>query len=657
MAATVPFVLVLWNFGLRPLRTAVPTRIFSNFYEIQARALMDGHLDVPVGALSIEGFRVGGREYMYFPPLPAVLRMPILAITDSLDGRLTALSMLLAWTLAIVFTALLLWRVRGLVRPGDPLGRGEAFAYGVLVAVIGGGSVLVFIAALPWVYHEAYMWSTAMALGAIHGVIGVLERPTAGRVLFAGVLALGCVLSRTTAGWACCLTLIAAAGALTVQRRHRAERDWALCVLAAGIVPLAIGIGINWAKFRHPFLFPLESQVWTDLNAHRRRALELNHGHLTGSQFFASSFVNYFRPDGIRVVPIFPYLTLPAEPARSVGGAYLDQTYRTGSVPAFMPLLFSLGIWGVAVTFRRRAADGFARLRIPVLGAIAIAGGVMFYGYIAHRYTAEFLPALVVLSAIGIADLARRWPGWGRRVRRGTAAGLVLLAAFGALANTAVGAATARVTEGGQSLRRLLNLQMRLSDWSGDPIANFIERGAKLDDDARTDHVRIIGDCDAVFLATGDQYEPWRTIDVRGLSVHVTVSGRGAAGRIPLVKFDGAADRTLVVDHDGRGRYRLVAVGGLLESQPGDWYEFTPNTTFTVTVTADRERSQFLINAAPHLYASIPVQEWNSDWLSVPVQLRVDVPSEAEQRLRGARVAVRWHEPSSFCRHLLETVD
>ena len=100
------------------MRTALPTRIFSNFYEIQARALMDGHLDVPRGALSIEAFQVGGRDYMYFPPLPAILRMPILAFTDSLDGRLTALSMLLAWLLTVTFTALLLWRVRGLVRPG-----------------------------------------------------------------------------------------------------------------------------------------------------------------------------------------------------------------------------------------------------------------------------------------------------------------------------------------------------------------------------------------------------------------------------------------------------------------------------------------------------------------------------------------------------------
>ena len=368
----------------------------------------------------------------------------------------------------------------------------------------------------------------------------ILERPSAGRVLLAGTLTLGCVLSRTTAGWACGLTLIAAAGALLFQRRYRGNREWALCVLAAGLIPLAIGVAINWAKFRHPFLFPLESQVWTDLNTHRRRALAANGGGLTGPQFFTSSLVNYFRPDGIRVVPVFPFVTLPAEPAGSVGGAFLDQSYRTGSVPAFMPLLFGLGVWGLIVTFRRRAADGLARLRIPVLGAIAVAGGVMFYGYIAHRYTAEFLPALVVLSAIGLANAAGRWPGWTRRTRGAAATGLVVLAAFGVIANTAVGAATARVTEGGQSLRNLMNVRMRVSDWSGRPLSGFVDQTTAIADDARADQMQIVGDCDAVYLATGDQYEPWRPVDVRGLSLDVTATGRGRPGRIPLVSFDGA---------------------------------------------------------------------------------------------------------------------
>ena len=35
---------------------------------------------------------------MYFPPFPALLRLPVLMTTHEFDGRLTLLSMALAWS-------------------------------------------------------------------------------------------------------------------------------------------------------------------------------------------------------------------------------------------------------------------------------------------------------------------------------------------------------------------------------------------------------------------------------------------------------------------------------------------------------------------------------------------------------------------------------
>ena len=58
---------------------------------------MDGHLWVPPGSLGIEAFHVDGREYMYFGPFPALLRIPVLWTTAEFDGRLTVVSMLLAY--------------------------------------------------------------------------------------------------------------------------------------------------------------------------------------------------------------------------------------------------------------------------------------------------------------------------------------------------------------------------------------------------------------------------------------------------------------------------------------------------------------------------------------------------------------------------------
>ncbi len=68
-------------------------------------------------SLGIEGFVIDGRTYMYFPPFPAMLRVPVLIVTDRFDGRLTTVSMLLAWIVLAVATATLFWNVRMLVRP------------------------------------------------------------------------------------------------------------------------------------------------------------------------------------------------------------------------------------------------------------------------------------------------------------------------------------------------------------------------------------------------------------------------------------------------------------------------------------------------------------------------------------------------------------
>ena len=170
----------------------------------------------------------------------------------------------------------------------------------------------------------------------------------------------------------------------------------------------------NWVKFGHPYLFPLESQIWTQVNAHRRQALEVNGGTITGPQFFETTLINYFRPDGIRFVDYFPYITLPAEPARAYGGAFLDQTYRTGSVTAFMPLLVLLSVAALAVLVRRQASPQIAALRWPALGTVVIGGAVLGYGYLANRYTSDFVPGLIVMGTIGLWGITSwRWPQAG----------------------------------------------------------------------------------------------------------------------------------------------------------------------------------------------------------------------------------------------------
>ena len=106
------FVLTLLDWSPSLTRTALATRYFSGFYDLQARRLLAGHVDVPTGSLGIEGFVHDGKTFMYFPPWPAILRLPVLLTTHEYDGQLTILSMAIAW---IVFRKLGV----GLPKQGD----------------------------------------------------------------------------------------------------------------------------------------------------------------------------------------------------------------------------------------------------------------------------------------------------------------------------------------------------------------------------------------------------------------------------------------------------------------------------------------------------------------------------------------------------------
>ena len=323
----------------------------ANFFEAQADAFLDGRINVPAFVMGIEGFVIDGRTLMYFGPFPALLRIPVLQVTDDFNGQMTVASMLLAWLVFAVFTTRLVWLVRkAVLGPDDVVTTRQAVLAGIFLAGITGGTTLTFDASLPWVYHEVYLWQTALVVAAAYWLVRLGVRPTGRGVAWLAVVAVGAVLTRTTGGWGVCLGAVALGVWMLRGRSFAGARRFGL-VIAAGLVPLAVGVTFNMLKFGHPYLFPLQDQVWTTLNQHRRFALEANGGTITGAQFFTSSFVTYFDPAGIRFVGYFPGSPCPRE--RSGTGAVIDQSYRTGSVTAFMPLWLLMALAALLVIVRR----------------------------------------------------------------------------------------------------------------------------------------------------------------------------------------------------------------------------------------------------------------------------------------------------------------
>lgn len=621
----VTFFAVLFDGRLDMTRTAMAAGYFSNFYDLQARAFLAGRLDVPTGSLGIEGFIVDGRTYTYFAPLPAVLRMPILAVTDQLDGRLTLASMALAWSVFAGATVALVWAVRRFSRGDAPVTRQEAVLAAVFIAAATGGTTLTYDAGLPWVYHEAYIWAAATAVGGLYWLVRTVEEPTRAHALWLGGFALAAVMSRIPAGWAVSgAALVTALWLLTPARRARNGSLWSL-FLMAGSIPILAGVAYNMVRFDHPWLFPLDKQVWTEVNAQRRAALAANGGTLTGPQFLPSSLVNYFRPDGIRIVDHFPWVTLPPEPAKAYAGAFVDQVYRTGSVTTFMPLLFALSVVAAASLLRFRRNRHLRPLIAVFMGGIAVSSGIMGYGYLSNRYVSDLVPGLVVGGAIGLWALAEIV--MPRRLTLVPAIVLMsLLGGVGLWANAATGYEVAQTTWRGDRLANYLEVQRQTS--SAASLAARIIRGEGLPSGGRTDDLFVAGDCDALYLNTGDAYEPWILVERRPEVISVRLTEELRRSRTPIAVISSSKQRTVYLE---TAPPRQVRVTYTDDGVPlvGAWVTPYVGEEVRLGIAFDTSSGRALISSTPGgTVGSVPFTEWNKDWQASSGDVRWTLPAD-----------------------------
>ncbi len=501
LVVSVPYLWILcdlWTQKTTALRSVPP----DDFYELQARAMFAGHLYVPNGSLGIEGFLHDGRTYTYFGLWPSIIRMPILLLTHSFDGSLTGLSLLAAWLLTGLFSALFIWRVRVLIRGDAIVSRAEAASYGALVATVLGGSVLVFLAAFPSTYDEDFAWSVALVVGSLFTLLGMMERPTTKGAVASGLLILAANLNRTPTGYACVIAAFLVAGWFALGKGGKDQRRWAWWIGLGGLIALLVSCAVTYAKFGLPFGLPMADQVWTQINAHRRYFLAANGGKAFSLRFIPSTVWAYMDPGAIRFSSLFPFIAMPPTPAHAVGNVVLDQTYATPSFTATSPLLFLLGCWGLVTAFRPRGIGNVRLTRLILVGAAAATAGVLVWGYIAYRYVSDLMPFLIVASAIGLIDIWRRLEGKSHLLRRSVLGLVTALALFGIAANVAVAATPSTWFDQVQ----VANFVAQQEDFTPGALAATVVRGNVLPYYAPAGTLFIAGNCNALYRSNGDSF-------------------------------------------------------------------------------------------------------------------------------------------------------
>lgn len=578
--------------------------VFANVYDAQARTLFHGHWNVPPAVMGFEGFVIHGRTYSYYGPFPALLRMPILAVTSRFDGRLTQLSMLAAFAVALFGIARLLWRARSFVRPDAPFTRLEGVVTAVFLFVCGVGSAVLFPASRAIIYHEAEVWGTALALVGFDAVIGAFRRRSPARYALASFLAACALLSRPSVGLgpAVALGIFSLIAAWRAVRRTDPEttRRWSpvLAFGAAAAMPVLLYAYVNHTKFGTWFSLPLDKQLYSTFNPSRKAALAANGGSLFSVKYIPSTVWQYLRPDALRFWRVAPFVDFPVRHASVFLGERFDTLDRSSSVVASMPALALLAIAGVVVLVRRLRTDTALAFVVCTVAAAIAVFPTLALGFIANRYLIDFVPLLIVPAVVAIQSGLAVWNGSARRsqpARRARApiviGGVaVALAAFQLWTNAGITLTYQRMwaAPDAQVLRGFAGWQEAVASTVGTGGYRVL-RLTSLPAKPPPDTLAIVGRCDGLYF--GDPHYVWAQLEV-GPSTHVRTRVRFVADARPgtrqsLVVMPGSPGLNVSVVAEGSDRFRFEVVDAAGHASTRSAITVPVDRTATVDVVID----------------------------------------------------------------------
>ena len=373
--------------------------------------------------------------------------------------------------------------------------------------------------------------------------------------------------------------------------------------------------------------------MWTQVNEQRQIALAANGGGLTNLKFLLTTIPTYFDPRGIRFVDWFPYITLPSKPPKVYGSAVFDQTYRTGSVTAFMPGLCFLSLVSIYHFVRYGRTSKILIALVPFFGAGISVLGILNYGYIAHRYLGDAMPLLIISGAIGLVVL-ESFPK--RRLSTKVLSSFLFLATVWSVTSNSLVAATAsaQVAEG-DSLRSFVSKQVSWPRGSSE----FVNQANAIPSTSDADELLVLGDCRALLFGTGESSIPWVLFGGNSFSSTFAVK----EGTIPLINIENSLGEntafSIEIDQDKRIRIVTYGLFRLSTNWLGPWSE--ERASFRLSL--DYEKTYWKFEIGQYLLLTT---DFNDRW-----EVRYFVPSRIVQDSR-----VDWDPVTKdgLCKKVLE---
>lgn len=380
---------------------------FGTFYDHQALSLLHGRLDVPEEALSGEAFVYQGKVYGYFGPTPALMRLPFAALGVGF-GKLSRSCMVFDFALCLVAIYALLCRAVRLRHGAQTWPTRWATVVFTTTAAL--GSTLFYLGSRAYIYHEAILCGAAFALLGGYCTLKYLEAPD--RRWWIGALACGtlAVHARPPIGLFALVLLgvMAAINLLQSLRRQSPPTSLVAKVLGPGRRHLVIGVlsvlgvlsfnALSYLKFRTLEGCPLRYNV--QYNPSRLARIDGKQFHWANFHFGIDAYL--LRPT-LRLEKHFPYVETHGLDSAEYPEAKMDMTEEMAGLPYAMPGLCLLAVIGL-FAWRRDETNRLAVVAIWV-AVLPMAMAMFMAIAVAHRYTADFVPFLIMAAAFGAVVL------------------------------------------------------------------------------------------------------------------------------------------------------------------------------------------------------------------------------------------------------------
>jgi len=180
----------------------------------------------------------------------------------------------------------------------------------------------------------------------------------------------------------------------------------------------------------------------------------------------------------------------------------------------------------------------------------------------------------------------------------------------------------------------------------------------QLPSDPAADELAVVGDCDALYVATGETNGTWVPVQFRDRTFTVRVGRDGTQpGLFSMMWFSGYTLRRLHMQVGIDGRARVVMIGTPPDVS-GAWLDLEAGDEVVVTVRGDTARSTFEVSAhvagQPKSTSVVdaPMTERDQRFVSVPIIPHVALGPPADAARSGLTITAAVGGQLDLCNDL-----